>query len=65
MRLTDAIKLANEWADDLARMDAPAAVISDALMWGFSEVEGGRHPKAVLSDVKDRINVHKKDVRLQ
>ncbi|HEX3523959.1 MAG TPA: hypothetical protein VHT52_17965 [Stellaceae bacterium] len=64
MKLTETAKLAKEWANEVGRWNASAEAIRDALMWGFSEVDRGRHPTSVLKDMKDRVNANKTDVRL-
>ena len=47
--------MAQEWADEIAKLNVPYGLIIAEMMWGFQEVERGRHPDRVLREVIARV----------
>jgi len=59
--LKDAQKLAQEWAKAIRAMDAPWHIIAAEVSWGFAEVEKGGNPTIVLEQVRERVELRKKE----
>lgn len=47
--------MAIEWANELSKFKGHELLVSDVTMWGFGEVERGRHPDVVLKEVIAKI----------
>ena len=50
------VALAVEWANELSKFRGHELLVSEVTLWGFGEVERGRHPDIVLKEVLAKIN---------
>lgn len=55
MKLFKLIAMAKEWAKELDKFKGHEMLVSEETVWGFAEVERGRHPDTVLKEVIARI----------
>ena len=49
------LAMATEWATELSKFRGHELLVSEVMLWGFDEVERGRHPDIVLKEVIAKI----------
>lgn len=49
------VSIAMEWAKELSKFKGHDKIVAKETMWGFSQVERGRHPDIVLKEVIAKI----------
>lgn len=49
------LAMAREWTTELSKFKGHELLVSEETMWGFGEVERGRHPDVVLKEVIAKI----------
>lgn len=60
------LTIAHEWATELGKFKGHELIVCEESMWGFEEVERGRHPDTVLKEmlvkIRERIDANRPNV---